>query len=523
MKKYCLLAITILLCISEYSFAQITPKIIGGSNGNISQVPYQVLINLNGTDGCGGVIIAPDWIVTCGHCVFNPQTGTLYPFNEFTIYAGITDRTNKSSGQSRAIDAIIMAPGFNYNNATDDIALIHLSNPLTFNSNVQEISIATQNDVNAGFLNPGVTAQVSGWGFTQPGGNQATILQILNETIVDINTLNPNLYPYPITPGKIAAGGVNGQGACNGDSGGPLTVPGTGNTRILAGLVDFRPIAGCASGHPDIYVRIPDYTDFIVGNTAEIAGTQPCCANFSTTYTLNTVIPVTNVSWNTTDFSPSSGTGTNATITSTYSYPNSGTINYNYTTPQGNVATTLTISNGQAIYASLSNNGQNQLGTVNSVSPGQHSVFVYAPSATSFSWSLLSGGLSWAPNGNGSSMTFNINSGQSGTFAVTANNRCNPYRNITFTTGFGGYGFNILQDINKGEIIIKVIPPQITPSPNTYHFNIQLNTMNKTTLVQKLDNANTAVLDVKGLAKGEYLLVISKGKDKVTVPIKLKM
>lgn len=131
-----LFAIAIMFFISKASFAQVTPKIVGGSNGNISQVPYQVLLNLNGTDGCGGVILSSEWIVTCGHCVFNDGTGTLYPLNDFTIYAGITDRSNKSSGQSRTINAIILAPGFNYDNAADDIALIHLSSPLTFNTNV---------------------------------------------------------------------------------------------------------------------------------------------------------------------------------------------------------------------------------------------------------------------------------------------------------------------------------------------------------------------------------------------------
>lgn len=91
--------------------------------------------------------------------------------------------------------------------------------------------------------------------------------------MADINTLNPNLYQYPIIPDKIAAGGNNGHGTCKGDSGGPLTVVGSGGTRILAGLGDFGPAAGCASGNPDIYVRIPSYTNFIVGNTAEITGT----------------------------------------------------------------------------------------------------------------------------------------------------------------------------------------------------------------------------------------------------------
>ena len=78
-------AFALIILHSTFLFAQVSPNIIGGSNANISQVPWQVLINLNGTDECGGVIIAPNWILTCGHCVYNLQTNSIDPLNEFTI------------------------------------------------------------------------------------------------------------------------------------------------------------------------------------------------------------------------------------------------------------------------------------------------------------------------------------------------------------------------------------------------------------------------------------------------------
>lgn len=185
------------------------------------------------------------------------------------------------------------------------------------------------------------------------------------------------------------------------------------------------------------------------------------------------------------------------------------------------MSTTFTISNGQAIYASLSDNGQNQLGTVNSVSPGQYTVFVYAVGATSFSWST-NDGTNWTPNGNGSSMTFVLNSGQSGTWTVTASNRCDPYRNLTFTTGFGGYGFNIIQDTKTDNIVVKAIPPKGTAADRNYTFNVQISTLSNKSMVQQANNTNTAIINAGGLAKGKYLLIISRGKDKVPVPITLK-
>lgn len=49
----------------------------------------------------------------------------------------------------------------NFNN---DIALIKLSTPLSFNENVQPIPIATDIDVSNGLLAPGVIGIITGWG-----------------------------------------------------------------------------------------------------------------------------------------------------------------------------------------------------------------------------------------------------------------------------------------------------------------------------------------------------------------------
>lgn len=183
------------------------------------------------------------------------------------------------------------------------------------NANVAQIPIATQNDVNAGFTNDGVTAQVSGWGLLGTNGTQPNILQALNQTIVDNNTINPaNYVPKVVTASNLPTAGVVGHGTCYGDSGGPLTVAGAGGRRILAGLVDFGDNTGnCATANPNIYVRISSYTNFIVQNTVSLTGTQPCCAGFSTTYTLNALAPLTGVTWTTSsDFTPTSGNTTTA-------------------------------------------------------------------------------------------------------------------------------------------------------------------------------------------------------------------
>lgn len=222
-------------------------------------------MDVNGTDDCGAVIISPNYVLTAGHCVCAINTNTVLPLNDFVIYAGITDRTMKTSGQSRTTDRIILNPNYNFSTATSDIAIIHLSTPLNMNANVVQIPIATQNDVNAGFTNDGVVGQVTGWGLLSTQGTQPNILQAVNQTIVDNNTINPANYTPAIVTAANLCTIANGHGPCNGDSGGPLTVTGGGGNRILAGLVDYGDNShNCATANPNIYVRISSYTNFIV-------------------------------------------------------------------------------------------------------------------------------------------------------------------------------------------------------------------------------------------------------------------
>ena len=465
----------ILLLAVLYTSGQVHPDIVGGGSINISQVPYQALLDVSGQDACGAVIISPSYVLTAGHCVVVQNTSTILPLTSFVFYAGITDRTMKTSGQSRTVDQIILNPNFVFHTATADIAILHLNTPLTFNANVGQIKIATQN----------------------------------------------NYTPAIVTAANIVTAGVVGQGTCAGDSGGPLTVAGSGGTRILAGLVDYGDNSGnCATANPNIYVRISSYTNFIVQNTISITGTQPCCAGFSTTYTLTGLAPLSGVTWTAnSDFTPTSGTGINATITSQTAADLYGTLTYSYSTPQGGVLVSpISVANGATIWASLSNSGQNTLNTVNSVNPGQYTVWVYTAGATSFNWVFMGTGISWTPNGTGTSMTFNIGSGQSGTWQVKPVNRCTySIRDLSFTTGYGRYSFDITQ--SGSNIIVTAKPPLGTSSSTAYTFNVELLTTQNSSLATTSASNRIASISIASLNPGNYFVRISKDTDTISVPI----
>ena len=55
-----------------------------------------------------------------------------------------------------------------------------------------------------------------------------------------------------------------GNGACNGDSGGPLTAIGRKNIAIVYGVVSFTHLEGCGhSDFPTVYTRVVSFLDWI--------------------------------------------------------------------------------------------------------------------------------------------------------------------------------------------------------------------------------------------------------------------
>ena len=244
------------------SFSQVTnpsgkTRIVGGNQAIIEQHPYQVSLKYidDGKHFCGGTIIDEEWIVTAAHCLEGES------IEDFKVAAGITGITQ--SHQNRTVELFINHPGYNSTTNDNDIALIKLSSPLTFDNKVQQIAYATKDDDTNGLLDAGTTATVSGWGDTMEDGVASTTLLAVNIPITLFSVANA-AYNNALTSNMLAAGlAVGGKDACQGDSGGPLVVPNSDNTAvILAGVVSFGD--GCARPNKyGIYAKVSEYAEWI--------------------------------------------------------------------------------------------------------------------------------------------------------------------------------------------------------------------------------------------------------------------
>jgi len=238
-------------------------RIVGGTVATPYSWPWQVEFCQSGWFACslmcGGSIIAPNWVVTAGHCVYG---STNSPGN-FKIKAGVFDETqNSETGeQVVAIEQIILHPQYNSQTTSHDIALLKLKTPLTFSNHIQPVCLAQNDDL----LTAGTLVTVTGWGTTSSGGSISKQLRQVQVPVLPQATCDSE-YKGEIQDDVMFCAGMGGKDSCQGDSGGPLVLQHSSGNWFLHGIVSWG--QGCAlPAYAGVYSRVSAYCDFIQQNT----------------------------------------------------------------------------------------------------------------------------------------------------------------------------------------------------------------------------------------------------------------
>lgn len=227
--------------------------IVNGTPTEVSSAPWQVSLQDGEGGYCGGSIIDATTIVTAAHCVQGETpSGT-------TIRAGVTN-SNSPSGQDVDVASITPHPDYAVNEL-GDIAVIKLSEPLTFNSMVQPIELAT-----AAELEAATEATVTGWGATSENG-EGSPDQLLSATVPLVDDASCNVALGIDAAAEVCAGGT-GTDSCYGDSGGPLVID-TSTGPKLAGVVSWGD--ECGAETPGVYAEVPNYVDFLTSGSVAAA------------------------------------------------------------------------------------------------------------------------------------------------------------------------------------------------------------------------------------------------------------
>ena len=247
--RACLLTVLVALAAAAPSGA-----VVGGEPVVPESVPWFADVA-----GCGGMLVAPDRVLTAGHCVKNAPLSHI---------AGVLVGTEQRHGTRFA-----MHPGWRHangqHNVLDDVAIVQLDAPVT---TVAPVTLGAT---------PGTEAWILGRGRQFAPGTGHSEKEILTASGLRQAVLRPISDQQCAAAWKHRRGNagerfdaarmlcaidVDGleplSSGCNGDSGGPLYT-GTAAAPVLLGVVSWGSTRCGADHTPSVFAEVARYRAFI--------------------------------------------------------------------------------------------------------------------------------------------------------------------------------------------------------------------------------------------------------------------
>ncbi|XP_014615268.1 PREDICTED: chymotrypsin-2-like [Polistes canadensis] len=227
------------------------PKIVGGLPAEEGQYPHQASLRYKDKHFCGGSVLNKRWILTAAHCLAGLEASNI------TVVLG-TNTLNKGGDMYQA-NVTIAHEEYDPRKVKNDIGLIKLDKDIEFTEKVKPINLPIEN-----YQKTDNYVTLSGWGRTSYPGYSPNELQHIKLRVIDQKKCATMVVitRIPVTDSNICTLNQFGQGACHGDSGGPLI---NGDEQI--GIVSWG--IPCARNLPDVFTRVFNYLDWIKSHIKE--------------------------------------------------------------------------------------------------------------------------------------------------------------------------------------------------------------------------------------------------------------
>lgn len=208
-------------------------EIVGGTIVPQGTYPFATFIfaDFGGGSGqvCTGSLIAPQFVLTAGHCVVDEATGTPITPSQFTLVVGLSRAFSPPAPEANtfSVEQVFRHPDFAF--PTNDVAVLKLSRSVPA-SIAQPIAVVAANDTR--FDSPGQSAIAAGWGLTVGGGDVSPDLRQIGTTTISDAACDAAFSGPEIDDVSIFCTQVPSKNTCQGDSGGPLFVDQAGGTSV---------------------------------------------------------------------------------------------------------------------------------------------------------------------------------------------------------------------------------------------------------------------------------------------------
>ena len=228
--------------------------IVGGSNAAAGEFPSVAEVTLGGAFLCTGTLIAPNYVLSAGHCgSITGGAGVASPAAFPPQAVDVRIGSNKpGQGEDVPVESVTLHPSYLLNDGYD-ISLIKLS------SNSTKTPTKVSGSSETALWAPTTLETIAGFGTTEEGGDTPDTLQkaqVPITTDADCATAYDNFDDATMICAGYPQGGTD---TCQGDSGGPMFGrTGAGALKVV-GATSFG--EGCARpGKPGVYARVGDST-----------------------------------------------------------------------------------------------------------------------------------------------------------------------------------------------------------------------------------------------------------------------